>query len=268
MIQPADTPQRDDAVNWFIVQGNQLLTDHDGKIPIADITRFPLAELEYTAKIGELEGMPAYVLVWPKDVTVPDGLQWTPLRQLLLVSDSETFALAGKACQVHHFLQTHQYCGRCGSETVQMETELAVLCPQCDFLCYPRISPCIIVAIYKGSDILLARGSRHPEGLFSILAGFVESGESLEQAVHREVLEEAGIQIKDVRYRFSQPWPFPHSLMAGFTAQWHSGTLVLDPSELIEGNWFALTDLPKTPPEGTIAARLIATVKAEVLDAS
>lgn len=268
MIHPADTPKQKHAVHWFIVQGNQLLTDPNGKLPCADIAQFPLAETEYTAKIGELEGRSAYVLLWPAAEAEPAGYRWTPLRQLFLNSNAETFALAGRACQVQHFLQTHQYCGRCGSDTVHVEHELAVLCPQCDFVCYPRISPCIIVAIYRGTDILLARGNRHPEGVFSLLAGFVESGESLEEAVHREVFEEAGIEICDIHYAFSQPWPFPHSLMAGFTAQWKSGDLKLDPSELIEGGWFPLDDLPQIPPAGTIASRLIAIVKAEVLDAS
>lgn len=268
MIRPAETPAADVQVHWFIVRENKLLTDPQGNLPVARIDDFPQAMTAYTARIGELAEGPAYVMLWPEDEREPAGYLWTPLRQLLLSKDSEAFALAGRACQVQHFLLTHQFCGRCGHRTEEVQHELAVSCPACEFVSYPRISPCIIVAIYQGREILLARGSRHPEGLFSVLAGFVESGESLEQALHREVFEEAGIQVTDLRYRFSQPWPFPHSLMAGFTARWEAGDLNFDEDELLEGGWFDIEALPQTPPPGTIAARLIATVKAEVLGSS
>lgn len=268
MIRPAETPAADVEVQWFIVKGNMLLTDAQGNLPIAQCGRVPHAMSAYTARIGAYAGRPAYMLLWPESEQEPAGYLWTPLRHLLLSEDNEIFALAGRACQVHHFLCTHQFCGRCGQPMQEAENELAMHCPACELVSYPRISPCIIVAIYRGQEILLARGRRHPEGLFSVLAGFVESGESLEQALHREVFEEAGISVTDVQYRFSQPWPFPHSLMAGFTARWDSGELNFDPEELLEGGWFDVRSLPQTPPPGTIAARLIETVKAEVLASS
>lgn len=275
MIQPDVVPEANQPVWWFIVAGNQILLAPQGSepqaslVPLLTARELPAASQEYTAKIGTYRGAPAFMLMQEQPSIKVLGYEWQPLRSALAFADHELFALGGRACQIQHFLSTHQFCGRCGSHTVQDRDELAVVCPECAFTCYPRISPCIIVAIYRdsesvGREILLAQGIRHPEGLFSVLAGFVESGESFEQCLQREVFEEAGITVTDIRYVTSQTWPFPHSLMAGFTARYAGGELTLDPKELVAGNWFALDQLPRTPPSGTIAAHLIATVKAEV----
>jgi len=173
------------------------------------------------------------------------------------MQDEARFLMAARAKQVAEFMATHRYCGRCGSRMQAVDWELAMQCHHCDHRCYPRISPCIIVAITKGEQILLARSKRHPAGLYSVLAGFVETGESLEQALAREVMEEAGIEVKNIRYVASQPWPFPHSLMCGYTAEWAAGDLHIDPIELEHGDWFAFDQLPSIPNEGTIAHRLI-----------
>lgn len=268
MIKPDVMPPSDSAVWWFIICGTQVLASTNENsaelVPYGNAKFIPGAETEYTAQIGDYRGKPAFVMSLAEPTLQLSEYEWQPLRQLLRFGDSELFALAGRACQLQHFLETHQYCGKCGSHTVQDRDELAVLCPQCEFRCYPRISPCMIVAVYRGKQILLARGVRHPEGLFSVLAGFVESGESFEQCVHREVFEEVGVRVRNIRYVTSQPWPFPHSLMAGFIAEYDSGELNLQDDEIISANWFDLDQLPRTPPLGTIAARLIATVKAEV----
>ncbi|RUO36719.1 NAD(+) diphosphatase [Aliidiomarina shirensis] len=267
MIQPDIIPAVDENVWWFIVSGNQILVADDENapaIPFLPSHEVPGSEVEYTAKIGDYQGEPAFMLMQKEPELKLSGFSWQPLRNTLARSDADLFALGGRACQIQHFLTTHQYCGRCGSLTVQDRDELAVICPECEFQCYPRISPCIIVGIYRDDEILLARGVRHPEGLYSVLAGFVESGESLEQCLHREVYEEAGIQVTDLRYIASQTWPFPHSLMAGFIARYAGGELKIDPSELIAGDWFKIDDLPRIPPPGTIAGKLIATVIAEV----
>lgn len=269
MIQPDIVPAQDESVWWFIVSGNQILVAENAgagvaAIPFLPSHEVPGAEVEYTAKIGDYRGAPAFMLMQKEPELKLPGFHWQPLRNTLALSDADLFALGGRACQVQHFLTTHQYCGRCGTMTVQDRDELAVICPECEFQCYPRISPCIIVGIYRDDEILLARGVRHPEGLFSVLAGFVESGESLEQCLHREVYEEVGIEVTDLRYIASQTWPFPHSLMAGFIARYKSGELKLEPSELIAGGWYKVDDLPTIPPPGTIAGKLIATVIAEV----
>lgn len=130
-------------------------------------------------------------------------------------------------------------------------------CKQCGHRAYPRISPCIIVAIVKDKQLLLAQGKQHKEGLHSILAGFVESGETLEQGVHREVMEEVGVRIKNLRYIESQPWPFPHQLMCGFIAEHDSGDIAIDGREILAANWFDFGKLPKTPGPDTISGRLI-----------
>ncbi|MCC5878428.1 MAG: NAD(+) diphosphatase [Idiomarina sp.] len=214
----------------------------------------------YHARIGEYAENPVFLLVVEK-IDSFDEFEFKPLRSLLTRIDAELFALAGRACQVAYFIRTHNYCSHCGEALTEVTDELAVYCQRCDYRTYPRISPCIIVAVYRGegpdAEILLARGERHPPGLFSVLAGFVESGESLEQTVAREVYEESKILVTGIEYVQSQSWPFPHSLMAGFVARYAGGELEVDGVELIEGGWFKFTDLPHTPPAGTIAAALI-----------
>ena len=115
----------------------------------------------------------------------------------------------------------------------------------------------IIVAIRRDDSILLAQHTRHRNGVHTVLAGFVEVGETLEQAVAREVMEESGIKVKNLRYVTSQPWPFPQSLMTAFMAEYDSGDIVIDPKELLEANWYRYDDLPLLPPPGTVARRLI-----------
>jgi NAD+ diphosphatase len=136
--------------------------------------------------------------------------------------------------------------------------ERARRCPACGLLAFPRLAPAIITLIERDDGrALLARGRTFPIPMYSCLAGFVEPGETLEEAVHREVREEVGVEIDDVRYWASQPWPFPHSLMLGFNAAWAGGDIVIDPTEIVDANWFAADDLPAIPPGISIARRLI-----------
>ena len=137
------------------------------------------------------------------------------------------------------------------------KTEWAMLCSHCRERYYPQIAPCIIVAIRRDDTILLAQHTRHRNGVHTVLAGFVEVGETLEQAVAREVMEESGIKVKNLRYVTSQPWPFPQSLMTAFMAEYDSGEIVIDQKELLEANWYRYDDLPLLPPPGTVARRLI-----------
>ena len=186
------------------------------------------------------------------------------MRELVIGSDDELFAMAARAKQIADFLPTHRYCGRCGARMQAVDWEIAMHCHTCQHRCYPRISPCIIVAIRKERQILLARSKRHPKGQYSVLAGFVEAGEPLETTLAREVMEEAGIRIKNPRYVLSQSWPFPNSLMMGFLAEWESGDVRIDPFELEEGGWFDIDHLPLIPQPGTIANKLIMRLKAEI----
>jgi NAD+ diphosphatase len=137
------------------------------------------------------------------------------------------------------------------------EIERAKKCPNCGLLHFPRLAPAIIVAIERGDRLLMARSRRFTTGMYSVLAGFVEPGESLEETVAREVKEEVGISLKDIKYFGSQPWPFPHSLMIGFTATYASGEIVMDDSEIEDAGWFTVDSLPPLPGKISIARKLI-----------
>ena len=180
------------------------------------------------------------------------------LRDLLATYTADEFQPVMRAWQYALFMRTHQYCGQCGDKMRQIGWEMARQCDCCGHRVYPRISPCIIVAIRHEKQILLAQGPRHVDiNLFSTLAGFVESGETLEQAVAREVFEEVGVQVKNIEYFGSQPWPFPHSLMVGFIAEYAGGEIQVDGKEIIQAQWFDVNDLPNVPPKLSIAGRLI-----------
>ncbi len=169
----------------------------------------------------------------------------------------ELFSVAGRAVQLATFAVTHRYCGRCGQRTRRMPGEHCVRCDACELSAYPRIAPAIIVLVRRGSRALLGRSARFPDGMYSTLAGFVEPGECLEQTVAREVREEAGVEVDNIRYFGSQPWPFPHSLMVGFTADHAGGEIHVDGTEIIDARWFSVDDLPIVPPKPSIARRLI-----------
>lgn len=252
-------PAADEPAWWFIVSSDHLFLDERGEVPFGCLQDIAFPDLnEYrVVEIGELRERSCYLVMADYMDEQFTGGEFAPLRQLLVVEDMEKFAIAGRARQFSDFLNTHRFCGRCGARMQTIEWELAMHCNQCQHRCYPRVSPCIIVAIRKDDKILLAQGKRHRAGLYSILAGFVEAGESLEQTLEREVYEEAGIRVKNIQYHLSQPWSFPHSLMMGFTAEWAEGELHIDPHELVTGDWFAFDNLPTIPPDGTIARTLI-----------
>lgn len=187
-----------------------------------------------------------------------DEYELLTLRELLMQTPSEDFQFIAQAWQYALFLRTHRYCGRCGNELRKVSWEMAMHCDKCAHRVYPRVSPCIIVAIHDGNKILLAQGVRQQSaGFYSTLAGFVESAESLEQAVHREVFEEVGVKLGKIEYIDSQPWPFPHSLMCGFIAEYASEDIKIDEKEIVDAQWFDIDNLPMVPPKFSIAGRLI-----------
>ncbi len=187
-----------------------------------------------------------------------EGYQLLTLRELLALMNADDFQHIAQAWQYALFLRTHRFCGRCGETMRKVSWEMAMHCDKCGHRVYPRVSPCIIVAIHNKKQILLAQGARQkPMGFYSTLAGFVESAESLEQTLHREVMEEVGVKIKNVEYFGSQPWPFPHSLMVGFIAEYDSGEIKVDGKEILDANWYEPDNLPKIPPKLSIAGRLI-----------
>ncbi len=178
------------------------------------------------------------------------------LRESFTILDEFYFSLAMRAYQVLNWELTNQFCGRCGSPMNTSPTELAKICPECQFTVYPRINPAVIVAIIKDNSILLARNSNFP--LHSVIAGYVEAGESLEETVMRETVEEVGIKVKNVRYFSSQPWAFSCSLMIGFTAEYDSGEITPDGIEIKEAAWYTKDNLPTSLPGPiSIARKLI-----------
>ena len=188
-----------------------------------------------------------------------DGL--VPLMGLYGRVDDVRWTLAGRAVQLVEWDRTTRFCGRCGTQTEPAPGERARRCPACGLLAFPRLAPAVITLIERGAgpgnEALLARGRAFPVPMYSCIAGFVEAGETMEQAVHREVAEEVGVAIADVRYVASQPWPFPHSLMVGFEATWAGGDIVIDDAEIVDAQWFRRHALPMIPPGMSIARTLI-----------
>jgi NAD+ diphosphatase len=250
---------------WFAFVGQRLLVypasasinQPAQTIPLSNqLIDFGLQPLRVQA-LGQLDGQPCYSAELPADSAIPAELVLVKLRELYGSLDDDLFAIAGRAIQIVEWDRTHQYCGSCATPTTQLPHERAKRCPNCGLVNYPRLSPAVIVLISRGEEILLARAPRFPTGMYSILAGFVEPGESLEETVVREVREEVGIEITDLRYFGSQPWPYPNSLMIGFTATYASGELMLEPEEIVEAGWFSKYDLPLIPPKLSIARKLI-----------
>jgi len=204
--------------------------------------------------LGTLDGRPCFAVALDTD----DHAGAMPLMGLWGQVDDTMWTLAGRAVQLVEWTRTHQFCGRCGTPTEPASGERARRCPACGLLAFPRLAPAIIVLVEREDGrALLARGRTFPIPMYSCLAGFVEPGETLEEAVHREVGEEVGIEIDDVHYWASQPWPFPHSLMLGFNARYTSGDIVIDETEIVDAQWYGRDDLPPIPPGMSIARRLI-----------
>jgi NAD+ diphosphatase len=197
---------------------------------------------------------------WAVDVDADeaDTEDFVDLRVLWGSVDELTWMLAGRGVQLVEWMRTHRYCGRCATPTEQAPADRARLCPACGLLAFPRLAPAVIMLVEREDGrALLARNAMFPAGMFSCLAGFVEPGETLENAVRREVREEVAIQVGEVEYRGSQPWPFPHQLMIGFGARYESGEITVDGTEIAEADWFTPAEAPAFSSNMSIASRLI-----------
>ena len=186
----------------------------------------------------------------------PKGCEWARVRALV-GAESPHAAAACRALGMLNWRAAHRFCGACGGALEEHPTEVARTCAACGRTEYPSLAPAVIVRVEKAGQILLAQHVQRIPDLWACLAGYVELGESLEDCVRREVKEEAGIDVDDVRYVGSQHWPYPNQLMVGFTAQWKAGELKLQAEELSAARWFDPDDLPKIPPPGSMAWRLI-----------
>jgi NAD+ diphosphatase len=261
--------------HWFVFSGDRLLVEVGppspeptgdlrvrarpswARVPFATPPG-PLAEAALRSLyLGHLGGEHCFAAEVAADVSAPAGASWEGLRTLFSVLDDRLFALAGRALQLIDWDRTHQFCGRCGARTEPKPNERVRVCPACGLSAYPRVAPAVMALVRRGRELLLGRGPHFPAGMYSALAGFVEPGESLEQCVGREVSEEVGVEVTNLRYFASQPWPFPHSLMVAFTCDWAAGELRPQPGEIEDAGWFDVFQLPKLPSKISIARSLI-----------
>lgn len=245
----------------FLVRGDAVLVSQRDA---ATAEAIPLASArELTGSDPELVlGRTGQTVYWasglPDHVDVPDAHRLEGLRSLWGHLDETEWNIGGRATQLWDWHRDHRFCGRCGEPMQRAPGERAMRCTVDGHTAYPRLSPAVIVLIEREDGrALLGRSGRWDVPMYSTLAGFVEPGESLEDTVHREIREEVGVRVDDIRYFGSQPWPFPNSLMLGFTAQWAGGEIAVDGEEIVDAQWFAPDELPMIPGELSIARKLI-----------
>lgn len=249
----------------FAFRTDQLLVLDDSDsvgVPRIDYLKDFGLSVTFEQEIGVLGGAVCFAVDLMPDAEAPEGMVFRDLRGLWGV-DEDFFLMAGRAKQIVEWNRTHRFCGRCGAETEFGSEPLAKRCPRCGMTFYPRLSPAAIVLIRDGDRVLLARSPGFPPGMYSVLAGFVEPGESIEETIDREIREEVGVEVTNVRYFGSQPWPFPNSLMIGFTADYAGGELRKDPEEIEDAGWYSVDDLPALPPKVSIARAMIDSFVAE-----
>ncbi|WP_346928588.1 NAD(+) diphosphatase [Clostridium sp.] len=253
-IENTNTP------SWFIFRQNELLVKEKKDrifIPkFKDLESININPIR-VQNLGTRSCGKCYSVEVSQEYLEPLGMKFISLRNLYGQVSDEIYIEAGRAIQIMNWDRTHQYCGVRGSSTNTISNEYGKICPQCGFISYPRISPAIIVAIVKEGKILLAKNAKSKHNFYSVLAGFLEPGETLEQCVEREVMEEVGIEVKNIKYFGNQPWPFPNSLMIGFTAEYDKGEIEVDGVEIAEANWFEANNLPNIPGNISIARKLI-----------
>ncbi|WP_297575794.1 NAD(+) diphosphatase [uncultured Deefgea sp.] len=207
--------------------------------------------------IGQMEQQKIQMALWDAATPLPTTLSTMDLRASFDLLGETLWALACRASQIATFYRTHRFCGVCGAPTLALEHEIACECTACQQRVWPRLSPAVMVLIQRGREVLLARSPHFRSGMYSAVAGFVEPGESLEQCAHREVREEVGVEITNLRWFASQSWAFPHSLMLAFFADYVSGEIVCQADEIEDARWFSPDDLPLLPSASSIAYRLL-----------
>lgn len=245
---------------WLIADhGRVLVRTTPAGLRFPDLSDLNALTLEPSSglTVGHTEQQTCLLVHGEASAPVPEGFEWMELRSLSTQLEEELFWLAGRANLLAEWDRAHRFCGACGTALELKAEEWAKLCPSCGQLYYPQISPAVIVSVVDGDRILLARHRHYRYPFFTVLAGFVEPGEDLESAVLREIHEEVGITVKNLRYFGSQPWPFPNSLMIAFTAEYVGGELLPDPSEIQEAAWFTRDAMPELPLSTSISRRLI-----------
>lgn len=253
------TTAADDA-RVVVVRDTQVLVLDAETAPslprLAELTRWVTPD-QTRHWVGQFEARDVFALPAPESDAATERLSFVPVRSLFGVLDAQLLELVGRSLAIVEFETTHQFCGRCATPTEAIPGERAKRCPRCQLSFYPRIPPAVITLVEHEGRLLLARSARFKTGVFSAVAGFVEIGESLEQAAIREVREEVGVEIGELRYFGSQPWPYGRSLMIGYFGRYLSGEIQVDGAEIVEAAWFDLDRLPLLPPPISIARKLI-----------
>jgi NAD+ diphosphatase len=251
------TRPSDERGYWLIVQDQGLVV-----IPEADRFRLPLGDrptgfdgaLGGPLLLGMLHGTPCWVAALAPDAPMPAGFHretLVPMQGTRLPDD--LLSLGGMALQGLYWESTSAHCPRCGERTARIENEWGKRCPRCRYEHYPHLHPAAIVLVRDKDRCLLTRKAGWAPGRYSLVAGFVDNGESLEGAAAREVKEEVGVDVTDIRYVGSQNWPFPSQLMIGFVATYAGGELKVDREELEDARWFSIYALPNGPSRHSIA---------------
>lgn len=245
---------------WFAFRGGELLVAHSERgvaVPwCTDLREIGIVPVR-RQYLGRLDAQHCFACELAADVALPSGVGFRTLRSLLFEFDDTMIGIAGRAFQIMEWDRTHQYCGACGAQTQALREERARQCTQCGLLFYPRISPVAMVLVTRGRQLLLARKPGYAPGRYTVVTGFVEAGETLEQAVARETREEVGVEVRDIRYFACQPWPFPHSLVVAFSAEYAGGELRADGVEIEDARWFDAEHLPDLPEPVHVSRQLI-----------
>lgn len=258
---PATQPASLASATYYIpVFNGQLLCQADGVWQPLSQTQFNQTRLPVNSQhfIGYVDRTACWVVEVGLADYAGSSYQWLGLRSQLGMISEDCFLLAGRALQILQWHLDHQFCGRCGCATIGDDEDRAKVCHPCDLRMYPRLSPCVIVLITRDNECLLARHARSKTNVYTTLAGFVEAGESLEDTLHREIMEEVGLRIHSPRYFRSQPWPFPGQLMVGFHVDYAEGDIHVDGREILDAQWWRYDKLPLVPPIATLAGQLIA----------
>jgi NAD+ diphosphatase len=247
---------------WFVFESGRLLTCAAGETDAPTVPRGddPPVPVVGARCIGVLDQVPCWAARAQAEAA-PPGFTFEPLRKLFDRLPEELLAIAGRATQVLEFDRTHRHCGACAAPTEETDEGRARRCPACGAVSYPRLAPAMMVLVTRqgpgGKELLLARGTRFGAPMYSALAGFVEPSESIEDCVHREVREEVGLQVRGLRYFGSQCWPFPHSLMVAFLAEYAGGEIHCQEDEIADAQWFPVDRLPALPHRLSVARQLI-----------
>ena len=244
---------------WFITYNNDLvlITQNNTLPDEADIFQL-LTLFARNFYLGLVAGIEYHCAELDATTLIPEQFKAIPLKQALALLYPQEYSIGVRAHSIIRWDKNHQFCGRCGTKTFHNSKQFERICTSCSISFFPRISPSIIVLIRKDDHVLMARSPHYPPGAYGLIAGFVEAGETIEETVHREVKEEVNLQIKNISYFGSQPWPFPDSLMLAFTAEYESGDLIIDNDEIEEAGWYRYDKLPGHPStQMSIASKLL-----------